>query len=1091
MDFQENLGVKHLEEIQQIEISSSDVLTRISKLQSLYHYFFEELTSRIDLSFKTLFSRIAFAGVHWKLPSQMLFELHQFRRISNSSKLEEGVLNNGILALRSTIDWIFENDTKQEILNRFDKNRMVKRRKMPFRSNLKGVIISLDKASTSAQFVSEKEDAGTYTLHSSNSIKIFETLLAAQKFIGLPIHINLMNVKFEAQNVVTAEVVVLEPDFLIDISTIAELHSYEAGIQASMYLLKKFIPIEKSKPLIIGNICNWMLDELVVDPSFELEDSLVEIFKKYPILFASKSDDFVKSILHDLRLHFSNLKSVVDQRFQELSIHRENLHIEPSFFDTHHGIQGRLDLFQKDEAAKKLDIIELKSGKPFKSNVYGLNANHYVQTLLYDLMIGSVYGGKIKSTNYILYSREKNNALRFAPSIKNKQIDAMHTRNRIVLTERMLANDYKQLDGVFRKMKPIHLNQIQGFVKRDVDRFAKAFHDASKTIRQYFLNQVSFLAQENYLAKLGTHGLFGDKGFAKLWLESSIEKEQNFSILKNLKLRNDLSLEAEPILIFERTALTNELANFRKGDITVLYPSGKINSPLDDQIFKCNLIHIDQDQIHVKLRNRQINPKIFENNQEWNIESDHLDSSYSNMYRSLFQFLEADPLWQSLWLGERKPTASQKITLQMDHDMSNEQTLVLENMISAKEYFLLWGPPGTGKTSIMLKNYVKYSIENTNENILLLAYTNRAVDEICGAIESIDNSYKDRYLRIGSSYACGEEYKDNLLQHKISNKDSRKELGEFLRSKRIFVSTLSSMQGRVELFETININTVVIDEASQILDPMLCGFLNRFEKFILIGDHKQLPAVVKQKPKAIDPTASNSKHWVDLRISSYQRLYENCIQNEWKANVGVLTVQGRMHKDLMAFPNQRFYSNQLKAFEGIERLHQNWSLMPWSKVLPSRLVFANTPVTQGFNVKRNKFEAEVILKVVNQLYSKIGENQNSFFEQIGIIAPFRAQVAQIKKALVKANTSYQSIMVDTVERYQGASKDIIILSFCLNDKKQLDQLVSKDLDGIDRKLNVALTRAKELIVLVGNDKLLSLNKDYVDLLSFATPINLR
>ena len=65
------------------------------------------------------------------------------------------------------------------------------------------------------------------------------------------------------------------------------------------------------------------------------------------------------------------------------------------------------------------------------------------------------------------------------------------------------------------------------------------------------------------------------------------------------------------------------------------------------------------------------------------------------------------------------------------------QVTLLKRMISAKDYFLLWGPPGTGKTSVMLKNLVKYLHQNTKENILLLAYTNRAVDEICEAIISI------------------------------------------------------------------------------------------------------------------------------------------------------------------------------------------------------------------------------------------------------------------------------------------------------------------------------------------------------------------
>jgi len=1091
MDLKDKLGTKHLEEIRKIEISNKDLVHRISTLQSLYHYFFEDLTSEIDLSFNTLFSRIAFAGVQAKIPSSILFELHQFRRISNASKLKEELFQNGSIALQSAIEWIYKLQSKSEILNRFDKNRQVKKTKTSFSSNLKGLIVSIEKATTSAQFLSERDGGESFRLQSTNDISVFETLLAAEKFIGLPISVNLMNAKFGEENSISAEVVVLEPDFLIDISTISELHSYEAGQQSAMYLLKKFIPFENSKPLIVGNICNWILDELVVNPKFSLEESLVQIFKKYPILFSTKDNDFVKSILHDLRLHFSNLKSVVDQRFPELSIHRENLHIEPSFFDTNHGIQGRLDLFQKDEVNNKLDIIELKSGKPFKSNVYGLNANHYVQTLLYDLMIRSVFGGKTKSSNYILYSREKNNSLRFAPSLKNKQLEAMQTRNRIVLTERMLSKDYTQLEGVLNKIKPTHLSEIKGFVKRDIDRFAKAFHNIKPQIQSYFLNQVSFLAKENYLAKLGTHGVFGDKGFAKLWLDSIEQKEQNFSILKKLRLKKDQSLSKVPVLIFERTKLTNELANFRKGDITVLYPSSDQATPLKEQIFKCNLIHLDEDEIHVKLRNRQINHKLFDDNEEWNIEADHIDSSYSNMYKGLFHFLESKDEWKSLWLGLRQASKSKEEAIVISDEMSAEQKLVLKNMICANEYYLLWGPPGTGKTSVMLRNYVKYRIEQTTGSILLLAYTNRAVDEICSAVESIGSSYKGDYIRIGSSNSCGDQFKSNLLQHQIEDMNNRKEVGDFLKSKRIFVATLSSMQGRAELYNSLNIDTVVIDEASQILDPMLCGFLSRFKKFILIGDHKQLPAVVKQRVKEYEKTDEKTDGFFEIRMSSFQRLYENCLKKDWQENIGVLTYQGRMHKDLMIFPNQKFYNNQLKAFDQIERLHRDWCALPWSNAFPSRLNFINTPIEEGHNIKRNKFEAEAIVKVLKLLVENNSiEDQDELFDRIGIIAPYRAQIAQIKKVLAEADKSYRKITVDTVERYQGASKDIIILSFSLNQRKQIDHLVSKDIEGVDRKLNVALTRAKELIVLIGNEKVLSLNKDYADLIASSTPIEI-
>jgi DNA replication ATP-dependent helicase Dna2 len=102
---------------------------------------------------------------------------------------------------------------------------------------------------------------------------------------------------------------------------------------------------------------------------------------------------------------------------------------------------------------------------------------------------------------------------------------------------------------------------------------------------------------------------------------------------------------------------------------------------------------------------------------------------------------------------------------------------------------------------------------------------------------------------------------------------------------------------------------------------------------------------------------------------------------------------------------------------------------------------------------------------------------------IGIITPYRAQIALIRKCMEVIPDKYSKLItVDTVERYQGGARDIIIISFCINRANQLDSLVSMSQEGIDRKLNVALTRAKEQIILIGNKNLLSKSSGHRDLI---------
>ncbi|MBK8055249.1 MAG: hypothetical protein IPK35_18750 [Saprospiraceae bacterium] len=145
-----------------------------------------------------------------------------------------------------------------------------------------------------------------------------------------------------------------------------------------------------------------------------------------------------------------------------------------------------------------------------------------------------------------------------------------------------------------------------------------------------------------------------------------------------------------------------------------------------------------------------------------------------------------------------------------------------------------------------------------------------------------------------------------------------------------------------------------------------------------------------------------------------------------------------------------------------------------TKYLLSRKNYFDTPEDQDINWKTNIHEAQKcvdILKDIISLYELNNMEINT--TSIGIITPYRAQIALIRKCMEELPERYSAIItVDTVERYQGGARDIIIISFCVNRISQLDSLVSLSQEGIDRKLNVTLTRAKEQIILIGNKNLL-------------------
>lgn len=118
----------------------------------------------------------------------------------------------------------------------------------------------------------------------------------------------------------------------------------------------------------------------------------------------------------------------------------------------------------------------------------------------------------------------------------------------------------------------------------------------------------------------------------------------------------------------------------------------------------------------------------------------------------------------------------------------------------------------------------------------------------------------------------------------------------------------------------------------------------------------------------------------------------------------------------------------------------------------------------------NDEEADRVADIVECL---LRERPDLPMSEIGIITPYRAQIANIRHALGRKNLDHMDLTVDTVERYQGGAKDVIIISYCINALSQVHQLKdSLTPDGVDRKLNVAMTRAREQIIFLANEELM-------------------
>jgi DNA replication ATP-dependent helicase Dna2 len=1065
-----------------------------AKIQHLYRlisFVLEELTRDERIHFTTQFARIAYVGSRFDLSGQLLFGLHHLRKYIETGEMQQKE-NLFPLALYCAGNLIRESfhAAIPIYLVKYIPSKLPVARKKPnvqkFISFLRVVGLKLIDQNSEMEVVLDIDEPRKSILvfNREDRNSLFSLSLKRIANSGLlPLTFHLLNTEIDLEGKLHPEAIIIDPDYLVDVTSIANCFK-SFGSDPRMHLLQRFLPIQNNIHLMIGNIANFILDEIINKTEIKFQELKQKLFRLDPLGFALFEDKLIREALARIQLHYVNLKKVILVDFPKVGIQRKDVYLEPSFYSPKYGIQGRLDVFHSANDAQT-DIVELKSGRVFRPNAYGLNQNHYIQTILYDLLVKDTVPKETRITSYILYSAEDSRSLRFAPAIKAKQFEALAVRNAMVETEMYLGQNKGRLTGqILNSYQVKNFPKASGFLKRDIRRFEKAYQLLDIHEKSYFNEFVGFILRELRMAKTGSDELDKLNGMAGLWLNTEEEKQMQFVLLNHLLITKNKSDEVDPIITLTKTKATADLAKFRIGDIVVFFPDkNKNEEQIRSQVFKCTIVDLSEENISIRLRSQQKNQRFFEQYEFWNIEYDFMESGYTGMLRGLFEFAESRKDYRDLVMTNRAPRKRETlIEIESPDELNHEQTKIFKEIISAEEYYLLWGPPGTGKTSRMIKNVVKYLLENTEERILVLAYTNRAVDELCEAILNIHAKIKTDILRIGSSYAVAPEFRELLLQMKMEEITTRKGLVKMLGKKRIVCGTLSSILGKQDLFAIMKFDRVIIDEASQILEPLLIGFLSRFPKQILVGDHLQLPAVVAQDPGFSKTKAQGLKELglTDMRNSLFERLYLRCDEENWNWAVGQLGQQGRMHEELMKFPNKMFYNGSLSVIENIDRLTKKLLFQKQAdELLPlrqHRLIYIPTIIEDAETYfKTNNAEAKAANKLVRNYKILLKEHSlNWGLEGIGIITPFRAQIAKIRACLEEEfGKEANQITIDTVERYQGGAREVIIISFCTNHKRQLEMIQSLSDEGVDRKLNVALTRAKEQIILLGNEAVLN------------------
>ena len=826
--------------------------------------------------------------------------------------------------------------------------------------------------------------------------------------------------------------IIVEPDFIVEASDIAECFANNIS-NPNIFFIRKLLPSKPGIAAFKGNLINGLMDALIADPGADPEQIIQELIGENLMRVLYYGKEAIEGVVKDIiDIHYKNLILLFKSR------KTDRIRIEPTFVSPLYGIHGRLDaLIEPEGDTTKKNIFELKSGNAkAKPDVW---VNHRMQVTCYNMLLKSAYGKDRKGTSSILYSSTSDSPFRNVACGPAEEKKVISVRNSIV------QGLFRLAEGNFEILNLIKSNKaglIPRFMENSVLDFSDQLKNASDTDARYYRYMLSFVLREHRSAKTGSASGEGS-GFSALWAETTEEKKNDFKIITDLKLSEFGPKE----LKFKFKKPVNH--NFRDGDIAIFYrKDGKTSSPVNSELMRGTIQKITNEEVIVDMRNRQVDEDFFAKGSEWIIEHDVIESNFWNTVRLLFEFVKAPKYKRELVLGLREPETGDT-KYERDKTLSRDQNECIEKAVKAEDYFLLQGPPGTGKTSTALTGIIKNLIKQ-NTKMVILAFTNRAVDEICGNLKKngINFVRTGRHAQSGDGESWGEE---------------------FIPMSNIVVSTVTSFISKIHELEGIyEFDTLIVDEASQLTEADISGILVKFRKFILIGDQNQMPSVVTQSPQEseVNDTTLKKLGITNFNRSLFERLYRTCAKKKWAHATGMLETHYRMHKNISDLINVHYGQ---KLTEGREEQTRDFDIFRKDSeneiermLAKSRTIFIESKYER--TSKTNRDEAVKAVAILKTIKNALGDK---FTEKTaGIVTPFRAQIALIK-SLINDDELRNKVTIDTVERYQGSERNIIIASFAVHNTYQLNNLQSLNADNVDRKLLVTLSRAASQLIMLG------------------------
>lgn len=1109
-----------------IELQSFDLFNRIERihhqptaapdnLQAKYillHKVLEqacyELTTGVTLSFANLFSRLDYICKEKKMTPSDRYAIQTMRRNCNAAMGDrfQADMQEYLYDLRALVRFVslgFEEDIPASILPEIPhSNRPYQGTRL---SHIPYVRASVTSWNDTQIFAATDSETDPFIIINYAKGGYDGDLLYLKDLLSENLPLNLLDVRVDEENHYIPNLIVIHPDYLIDISSLAACFR-EYGHHPLNYFMNKIKPRANTAPILMGNLASQFLDDYINEQPQE-PVSYPRTIKKF---FAASALDFCTCPLPadfhaQAQAQMMNIRSFVHDVLPHniRNFNKKNTLLEASFICEKLGLQGRVDMMQKDFQV----LIEQKAGK--RDEYHRHKEDHFIQMMLYQGVLMYNFGQETANMQtFLLYSKYADGLLieHFAENLFRESIKL---RNYIVHNEMRLGDG--AIGEIVDSLSTDLLNELQIGGKLWNDYQEPQLQTAINTLkrctpleRAYFNRFFTFVSKEQILSKTGGSN-DASHGFAGNWHIPLHEKLEAGNILTGLTIQEKQSSgpgKGYDLIELHIPAQDEDfLPNFRTGDMVILYAYKEEPDMRKQILMKGNILELQPDRMTLVLRNGQQNKDIIGGKEEvFAVEHDFSDTSANNGFRGLYAFLSAQADRKELLLGVRPPAQLEGVKLNGDYGRFNE--LILKEK-QAKDYFLLVGPPGTGKTSCALRFMVEEALSEPDTSILLLSYTNRAVDEICAMLTDSGIADRTPFIRIGNELSCDKRFVPYLLKYSLDDCPKLTDIQQKMARTRIFVGTTTAINNRLNLFTLKHFQLAIIDEASQILEPDLIGILsarhqqhNAIDKFVLVGDYKQLPAIAQQSAEeaAVTDLLLRNIGLEDCRNSLFERLYKSSPDT----CRSILHKQGRMHPAIAEFPNQTFYYRE--QLESVPLPHQleetpyETGLTPQDTIdqllLERRMVFipAEAPDHLTCSDKTNPNEARIVATLLDHIY-RLTESRFDPNRTVGVIVPYRNQIAMIRKEIARLQLpALQDISIDTVERYQGSQRDIIIYSFTIQNFSQLNFLTANTFQEgnflIDRKLNVALTRARKQLLLTGNPHILGANITFYKLMEY-------